>query len=154
LGASSPWRQDLLWRWPPEQNRRSRALLPDDTVDQAIDAIAGHFNAGSLFEGDGLERSNQRSLIDVRTMLPDVGAGGLQQMLANMRLSSEAPSQRIAELVEPFGWPERAASLAQFSGGGSGRTSGIVTLSSSPRRTPLRRGIGLCSPGPKLGRAT
>ena len=39
--------------------------------------------------------------------MPDVSASGLQQMLANMQLAGESGAQRVAELVEPFGWPER-----------------------------------------------
>ena len=39
-------------------------------------------------------------------MLAHVGAGRLQQVLADVQLAGEAGAQRVAQLLEPFGRPE------------------------------------------------
>jgi hypothetical protein len=49
---------------------------------------------------------NQRSLINIRAVMPDVSAGGLQQMLAHMQLAIEAGTQLLAQLIQTFGRPE------------------------------------------------
>jgi hypothetical protein len=46
-------RQNALVRRLPEQRPACRAFLADDVIDQAVHAIARHFNAASMFERDG-----------------------------------------------------------------------------------------------------
>jgi hypothetical protein len=123
-------------------------------IDQAVDAIARDLSAAAVFAGDRLQRRDERSLINAWAVLAGVGAGGLQQVLADMQLAGEAGAQRVAQLVQsPSAGSKVAALLSYVTSSGAGSSSGIVTVSASPCRMPDRRGTGSCSPGPKVGRA-
>jgi hypothetical protein len=47
-------------------------------IDQAVDTIARHFNTAAMLQGDALERSDQRRLVEARAVLSDIGSGSLQ----------------------------------------------------------------------------
>ena len=87
-----------------------------------------------MLAGDGLQCRDQRRLIDVRAMLAHVGAGGLQQMLADMQLAGEAGAQRVAQLIQPFGRAE---------GCGGALVGGRIRLG---QQLGHRDGIGLALP--------
>ena len=109
FGALGPevGRQDgAELRVPAEWNIGGGAFPSDDVIDQPIDPIAGDFGLAPMLQCDRLERFDQGGLTDLGAMLAHVGAGGLQQMLADMQLAGEPLAQRVAELVQPFGWPE------------------------------------------------
>jgi hypothetical protein len=73
-----------------KRNVCSGALLPNNILDQAVDALASDLCPAALFERHALQRSHQSSSVDVGPVLADMGASGLQQMLADMNLALEA----------------------------------------------------------------
>ena len=94
LAAEVGW-QDGLGRRPAEGDPGCGAFLPDDVIDQAVDAIARHLGAAAVVAGDSLQCRDQSSLIDVRAMLAHIGAGSLHQVLADMQLTCQAGAERV-----------------------------------------------------------